>query len=95
MGAGSIAMLGGTSPGHWDSHRAPVMSTSSHHPTGTPKRKSDVPGRELRHRGIDISIAQTITTFETYPGAITFTTQAAANSHVLDRHMRTRVASSN
>ena len=74
MGAGSASGLGGMSLGHREHHRRPVMSTSSHHPTGSPHRKSRIAGAEVRLRGIDFSIALTITVTETVLGATTFTT---------------------
>ena len=74
MGAGSASGLGGMSLGHREHHRRPVMSTSSHHPTGSLQRKIRLAGAEVRLRGIDFSIALTITVTETVLGATTFTT---------------------
>ena len=72
MGAGSASGLGGMSLGHREHHRRPVMSTSSHHPTGSRHMKIRLAGAEVRLRGIDFSIAQTVTMTEAVPGATTF-----------------------
>ena len=62
---------------------------------GSPHRKSRIAGAEVRLRGIDFSIAQTVTMTETVLGATTFTTSTSSRNHVLGRYMRSRVASSN
>ena len=94
MGAGSVALLGAASPGHRERQRAPLVSTSTHHPTARPAFVSEMEDAEVRHRGGQSTIPQTITTFDTHPEATTSIRHASTNAHALDRHRRPQIQQS-